>query len=533
MLKKISAFYRQSLAQRPLTTILFIALILRLIAAVYAKGYGMHDDHYLVIEASQSWVDGTDFDNWLPQSQVNPKPEGHSFFYVGLHYLLFLIIKFLGIANPDTKMMIIRVMHAIFSLLVVSSGYKIALKYSNRQTANQIGMLLAVFWFMPFLAVRNLVEIVAIPFLLWGLYIVIDAPDRKKPWKWYLIAGIILGVAFSIRFQTLIFVGGIGLILLFSRKWLETAILALGVLFSIVIIQGVVDIIIWGRPFAELTEYILYNIVHKGDYGYNNYLMYPEVILGVLVPPVSIFIVYGFFRTGRKYLFVFLPTFLFFAFHEYFPNKQERFILTMLPFFIITGMIGWNQFVEKSGFWLKRPKLLKGSWTFFWIVNFIVLALMTTAYSKKSRIEAMLYLYNDRQNIEAVVLDNNHRNEPVFIPLFYLGKWVDIYQVNKNLVLRDTLKFYPETRYQKAVRNIPTLDSIAGTKHPQYVIFYYNTNLEERVAAYKKFYPDLTYETTIEPSNLDKLMHWLNPNNLNQMVIIYRTRKLSYVKGNN
>jgi hypothetical protein len=145
----------------------------------------------------------------------------------------------------------------------------------------------------------------------------------------------------------------------------------------------------------------------------------------------------------------------------------------------------------------------------------------------------MLYLYNDKQNIEAVVLDNNHRNEPVFIPLFYLGKWVDIYQVNKNLVLRDTLKFYPETRYQKAVRNISTLDSIAGTKHPQYVIFYYNTNLEERVAAYKKFYPDLTYETTIEPSNLDKLMHWLNPNNLNQMVIIYRTRKLSFVKDNN
>jgi hypothetical protein len=203
----------------------------------------------------------------------------------------------------------------------------------------------------------------------------------------------------------------------------------------------------------------------------------------------------------------------------------------MLPFFIITGCIGWNQFVEKSDFWHKRPKFLKGLWTFFWVFNFIVLALMSTAYSKKSRIEAMLYLYNYRNNIEAVVLDNNHRNEPSFIPLFYLGKWVDIYQVNKNLVLKDTLNYYPETHYQKAVRSITTLDSIANTKYPQFVIFYYNTNLEDRIAEYKRYYPDLTYETTIEPSNLDKLMHWLNPNNLNQVVIIYRTQKQSFAKA--
>lgn len=185
IIKKFQSTYQQLMEQKPLTTILFIALIVRLIAAFFAKGYGMHDDHYLVIEASQSWVDGTDFDNWLPKSQVNPQPEGHSFFYVGIHYLLFLLIKFLGITNPDTKMIIIRVIHAIFSLLVVSAGYKIALKYSNQRNANLVGLLLAVFWFMPFLAVRNLVEIVTIPLLMWGLYFVIDAPDRTKPKKWF------------------------------------------------------------------------------------------------------------------------------------------------------------------------------------------------------------------------------------------------------------------------------------------------------------------------------------------------------------
>jgi hypothetical protein len=530
IIKKVQSTYQQLMEQKPLTTILFIALIVRLIAAFFAKGYGMHDDHYLVIEASQSWVDGTDFDNWLPKSQVDPKPEGHSFFYVGIHYLLFLLIKFLGITNPDTKMIVIRVIHAVFSLLVVWSGYKIALKYSTQRNANLVGMLLAVFWFMPFLAVRNLVEIVAIPLLMYGVYLVIDAPDRAKPKWWFFAGGLILGVAFSVRFQTLLFVGGVGLVLLFTRKFIETVIFGIGVLLSIALIQGIVDIFIWGRPFAELTEYVLYNIANKNNYGYNNYLMYPEVILGILIPPMSIFWVYGFSRTWKKFLLVFVPTTLFFLFHEYFPNKQERFILTIVPLIIVTGVIGWNEFVERSAYWQRHQKFLRGSMKFFWIFNFVVLALITTAYSKKSRIEAMLYLHDYRANIDAVVLDNNHRDEPSFIPLFYLGKWVDIYQVNKNLVLRDTLNYFPETRYQKAVRSIVTLDSISGTKKPQYVIFYYNTNLEERVADYKQYYPDLTYETTIEPSNLDKLMHWLNPNNLNQVVIIYRTQKEAFAK---
>ena len=64
-------------------TILFAALIMRLIAAIFSQGYGMHDDHFLIIEASSSWVDGYDYNGWLPWSEGNRgRPEGHSFSYV-------------------------------------------------------------------------------------------------------------------------------------------------------------------------------------------------------------------------------------------------------------------------------------------------------------------------------------------------------------------------------------------------------------------------------------------------------------------
>lgn len=39
---------------QPLILILGSAILFRLLAAIFAKGWGMLDDHYLVIESSQS-----------------------------------------------------------------------------------------------------------------------------------------------------------------------------------------------------------------------------------------------------------------------------------------------------------------------------------------------------------------------------------------------------------------------------------------------------------------------------------------------
>jgi hypothetical protein len=53
--------------------IMAAAMLLRLISVIWARGFGMHDDHFLVIEAAQSWVDGSDYNNWLPdpEGQIN------------------------------------------------------------------------------------------------------------------------------------------------------------------------------------------------------------------------------------------------------------------------------------------------------------------------------------------------------------------------------------------------------------------------------------------------------------------------------
>jgi len=76
--KKELSFMKEKIQQywktKPLQVIIIMALLVRLLAAVFSQGYGMHDDHFLVIEASQSWADGTDYNDWLPKTQkaINP-----------------------------------------------------------------------------------------------------------------------------------------------------------------------------------------------------------------------------------------------------------------------------------------------------------------------------------------------------------------------------------------------------------------------------------------------------------------------------
>ncbi len=522
--ERLIRFIRLKYTKHPLAFILITALTVRLIAAFFSRGYGMHDDHFLVIEASQSWVDGTDYNNWLPANSVLHKPDGHSFFYVGLHYLLFSVMHWLGMSNPDHKMYIVRILHALLSLIVVWAGYKTVYLYAGRKTANTTGWMLALLWFMPFMAVRNLAEVVAIPFLMLGIWITERSLRNTNAVFSFLIAGIVTGLAVSVRFQTILFVGGMGLALLFMKKFKEALIFGAGSIISIALLQGGIDLMVWGRPFAEFREYIIYNLDNKYSYGNNNYFMYPSLIIGLLIPPVSIFLIFGFFREWKKHMLLFFPVIIYLLFHEYFPNKQERFILTVLPMIIMLGVVGCNRILESSSFWQRQTGLIRGSMIFFWIVNFFLLSFTTTAYTKKSRVEAMLYLNSKNEDIRAILVDNNNDDGTVFVPMFYLGSWIESYQLSENLPVPDSMSTINQARHQHKIKTLHYFDRMPADELPRFVLFYNDRDLKGRITRIESYFPRLSYETTIIPSFIDRLMYRLNPVNVNQTVIIYRIR---------
>lgn len=492
--------------EKPLLLIMVTAFLVRLISVIFSKGYGMHDDHFLVIESSGSWAAGYDYNNWLPkEGQEQPQPSGHSLFYAGLHYFLFLFLKLIHITDPQNQMYVVRLLHALLSLVTVYCGYKITLKLSDESKAKMVGLLLAVFWFMPFLSVRNLVEIVCIVPMILATWMVIKNRESNSMAP-YIIAGTLLGIAFSVRFQTIMFTGGFGLALLLEKQ-IKAAIVT-GVFFLLLAlgVQGITDFYIWGQPFVEFQEYVRYNIENANSYSTQPWYLYMLFMSGILIPPISLFLIFGYFKNWRNSLILFLPSFIFVVFHSYFPNKQERFIAPILPFVIIGGYIGWTRFVLKSTYWAKHRVALNNCWKFFWILNVVALLVVSPAYSKKNRVESMVYL-SQKKDLKRVVIEDSNRDNYLMPPQFYLQKWENVYGVTSAKPAADFYEFYKTLPFDK---------------QPNYVVFMQHENIDARVADFKKYFPTLTYETTIEPSYIDKLVHWLNPVNKNQTTYIYK-----------
>lgn len=467
----------------------------------------MHDDHFLVIEPAQAWIDKVDYNGWMPMFKPGTGPSGHSLFYPGIHYVLFVILSWLNINDPQSKMFIVRLLHAAFSLITVFYAYKITWKLSTKKLAAQTALLFAVFWFMPFFSVRNLVEMACIPFLMISLWLCIKARESKTPLRDYLISGLILGLGFSIRFQTFTFAAGLMLAVLLGKEWKGFIMLSLGYIASISLVQGGIDFYIWGQPFAEFREYVNYNATHANAYIVNSWYAYILLALGALIPPVSVMLIFGYFRHWRKHLILFLPAFLFFLFHSLFPNKQERFIIPAIPFILILGMIGWDDFVRNSQYWKSHKVLLKSCWVFFWILNIILLIPVTGMYTKKARVESMVYL-SRYPEIKNILVEESNGNHGTMLPKFYLKQWVRVDEISLNSPL-EAYKSYLQSAGDSTV-------------NPRFVLFVDDKNLNNRVKTMQSLFPGLVFEKEIQPGYLDELLYYLNPLNSNQTIFIYR-----------
>lgn len=497
---------REWAARDPVVALTVIALVPRLVAAFFSQGYFAHDDHFLVIEAAGSWVDGHDYNYWLPWNQgADPTPSGHSFFYVGLHFVLLSGSKFLGLTDPKALMIVVRLLHAIWSLVVVRVGYRIALRLSSPAIAWRTGLFLSLFCFMPFLAVRNLVEVACIPFLMLAAWRLVRNPDRPTG-KDLLVAGIWIGMAMNIRFQTIFFAIGPGLALLFQRRWSGAMTYAVGVALPLFVIQGGIDLFLWDRPFAELTRYVTYNLANTTTYGELPWYNYLLLLAGIFLPPLSLAVMFGFFRNTKPIL-VWLPVLLFLAIHSYFPNKQERFMLPIIPLFFVLGYVSWEQWRLRSAWWNGHLRLWRGAMVFTWSLNLLILPVLCTTYSKRSRAEA-LYALRDQRPIVGFVIDDIEDESPPMPPLFYMGQW--------------DMEVIPWGTAHSADNLADHLDSMRIQRRPDIALFIGEEDLDARIDRMERDYGTVQVIGREEPGSIDRLVHWLNPVNRNETIVIAR-----------
>ena len=480
----------------PLPALLLIALVPRLVAVVFSKGYGMHDDHFGPVE--QPFIIMHYFTYWTGRVI----PHGHSIVYPTIHYLLFNVLESIGVYDPQDKMFVVRLLHALYSLLVVYFGYKIAAVLSDESTAKKAGLVLALFWVLPFLSVRDLIEVVCIPPLMAGFYYALTSRENMRN---AFTAGLWFAIAFAFRYQTLLITGSVGLVFMFRREYRQMLWCALGFVLSAIVVQGSVDIFAWGYPFASFIEYVRYNATHGEDYTTGPWYNYILLMMGALLPPLSFFLLFGFLKNWRKTIVILAPVLVFFVLHSYFPNKQERFILPVLPAILLLGVIGWEEHVKGSQFWSRHKAGAKRLWIAFWAINIILLVPFSTYYGKKSRVEAMYALYGKPQDGLLLVGGRVGTSQP---PFFYCGKYpVTFYEINDDARLSEVKT------------------ELAGTSvQVSHVIFFGAEDLDKRIRNIEsRLGLTLSLEKRTDPSFLDWVFYRLNPtHNKNEITFVYR-----------
>lgn len=499
-------WWRKVWSDEPLKVILIIALIVRVLAAFFSKGYAFHDDHFDVIRVAQDWVDG------IPHWIADAIPPNHSMFYAGINAVFIYLAESIGINDPQLKMVFIRLIHALYSVLIVYYGYKITLRLSGKKDdAIIVGLMLSLLWFMPYLGVKNLVEMVCIPPLMAAFYRVIKSDVKHQDW---LIAGLLIGLSFTFRYHVIIFAGGLGLFMLFRKQFVPAVIFSLGFLIAAFVVIGIIDMVFWEYPFQSIISYFQYNAANAYNYSTGPIYRFFLTVIGFTVLPISLFLLAGYLKGWKISKEMMLAATLFFIIHSLFPNKQERFIIPFFPFFIILGVIGWNQMMLNSE---KYKKVIRGSWLFFWTFNIAATLALALTYSKKDRIEPLSFL-SHQDDVRAVLIESSS-NSIKHIPDYYLGGLaVEFGQLDEpkfGLPLENSsgetviIHTKPAWKDLQDVRKEYTETGII----PNYVIFKRKENLEVRKQAVQDLLEDskLVEMQVVTPSFFDLLLHKMNP----------------------
>jgi len=411
------------------------------------------------------------------------------------------VARGIGIHDPGVEMLLVRLVQAAYSLLVVYFVYRMLERSLGRESAMLGGLLAAAFFAMPVTAVHQLEESVAqVPLLAacWWWQRSESAIGYRLSAIWGALAGVALGTALILRFPLIGFVAAFVIMALLQRVTPRQKLAFLGGLALVIVLQGYSNVFInhqWGYSFIERLGPMFHPqrmALEAEGYPSSPPWHYVLTLVAALIPPVSILLLAAAIQGGRRFPLIGIATLVFLVSHSIVANKQERFLLPILPLLLILVVAGLP--------WLaaRIAPAYHGMWWYFWIVNGALLLVLTLSFAKKDRVEPLLFVYHRHDATGVLVAQYN---ESFGVPEYYLGKP----QPTLVVVGREQ---------EVHVGGVPI----------NYVILYSDTPEADRVFLAGALHRNLTLLTTITPSLADRLAHAINPrHNKAHIAFVYTT----------
>lgn len=448
-----------------------------------------HDDHFENVRMAYLWFSGDMFKANGTLTWIGAPAGGisRSTFYPLLLFLMMKFFSVFGVVDLNLFMYFNRGLHAIFSLVLIVFGFKYVEMQADKKTATICGLLLAGHFLMPFMSVRNLIEMVSGEILLPSLFLSYLALKKNKD-SYHFYAGLLMGLAWMVRPQVFFAMLPIPFVILFTEKKFKPLFLYISSFCVIVLAQGILDVFTVGKFLGSQIDYVIGNWKHPYDINRPIY-QFLLLALGIFIPPFSIVFLGSVFQKKviKNNLVLFSATLSFFIIHSLIKNKQERFLLPIFPELVILGVLGLFYLYQKEGWYFKKQGLRKTLWGFFIVCNVLLLIPTTLNYSHKDRIEPLVFL-SKQQDVKGIVFDCTEKD--IFIPYCYLG-------LNRPPVFKIT-------KWEE-------LQKTTQTENPNYVVIFSEDKLDEHLANLEKYMGEVKVIKYVKASLVDQTLHFLNP----------------------
>lgn len=400
------------------------------------------DDHFETVNVAYNWfVRGfySDEGNLIWRHHTDGEITRIPLYTFVLHGIMRLYY-WCGVESLDTMMYGIRAAHALLSLVMVYSAYRLVeLVTGERKWAVVAGLVMACHGLMPYLSVRALIEMVGGELLLLAFYWLYRYLERGEQ-RWLFWAGIMVGLAWMIRMQVVAAVLPVPFVLWWQARSVAAPIRFLAGGIVVLLSAGVTDYVIVGEWFGT----VIGTLTAGHEEHYNTiFLIYPVVLLAFFLPPISILAAAACFSRAvwRRHKILILGVISFILVHMIVPNRQERFMLPIVGILGVLFVLAIRQ-QFKNKLWLSRwPRVLNMSLAVAGVLNLGLLVLFTANYGHRGLVEPLARVQQMSPR-PRVVLISPERHQ--IYPLYYAGMpLVDNYWVRNWQELRDFLPGEP------------------------------------------------------------------------------------------
>jgi 4-amino-4-deoxy-L-arabinose transferase-like glycosyltransferase len=318
------------------TGLVVVAAALRVLAAVRDHGIYYPDEIHQTTEQGHRLAFGAGLTPWEFRFGAR------SWLFPGVLAGVMRLGAMLGADSGLAFMVMVKLVMAGLSVAAIVLSVRLARRLGGDVAALLCAAFLAFFPVTLVLSHRALTEVASAPLLVAAVLLALQ-PGGARPW----LAGALAAAAVFVRFQSVVIVVVLLGWLYASRRGRdgERFIQAAAV---VGFLGGLLDWITWSRPFASLVNNYKANtenpaIAHMHDAPW---WFYAQTLWSATGPAIVLLVALAALAWRRAALPL-LCVAMFLAAHVAVPNKQIRFLVPVLPLFLVAAAVGGASLAER------------------------------------------------------------------------------------------------------------------------------------------------------------------------------------------